>query len=218
MPTIITVDGPSGAGKGTVCRILANKLGFQLLDSGAIYRLAALAALRENIDLADETRLSELASNLDIQFVAKAETTNALLNGEDVSLAIREEATGIAASKIAPLPDVRAALLDRQRAFAMDSLVADGRDMGTVVFPEAQNKFYLTASAEERARRRVLQLEESGSDCQYEVVLADIQDRDYRDMNRATAPLKAADDALIIDSSDLSIAEVVALCLSHLKD
>lgn len=219
MIKVITVDGPSGAGKGTVCRILAQELGFSLLDSGAIYRIAALTALRENIALDDEARLAERAKTLNIKFIAGQDTTRVELDGLDVSRAIREEATGTAASKIAPLPLLRAALLRRQQDFALaPGLVADGRDMGTVVFPEASHKFFLTASAQERARRRVKQLEEAGSGPQdFALILADIEERDNRDMNRATAPLKAADDAISIDSSDLSIEEVVELMMRHVQ-
>ena len=159
MSFVITVDGPSGAGKGTVCRILAQKNGYNLLDSGAIYRIAALAALNKGLDLDSAPALSELAASLDIKFDASGSSTTVWLDGVDVSRDIREEKTGMAASKVAALPEVRRALLDRQRAFADgEGLVADGRDMGTVVFPSAQVKIFLTASAEERARRRVVGL------------------------------------------------------------
>lgn len=215
---VVTVDGPSGAGKGTVCRILAEKFQYPLLDSGAIYRIAALAACNENIDLSDEPALAKLASTLDIVFQIDKDSTVVLLNGTDVSKTIREEATGMAASKIAALPAVRKALLDRQRTFAESgNLVADGRDMGTVVFPSAELKIFLTASAEERARRRVLQLQEAGQTHIDETkILADIKERDERDMNRKTAPLAPAEDAVMIDSTDLSIDEVVAVVEQHL--
>lgn len=217
--SIITVDGPSGSGKGTVCRILADRFSFALLDSGAIYRIAALSALQNGIQLDDEVSLATMAQVLDIRFEASGGMTTTLLNGKDVSKAIREEETGMAASKIAPLPALRAALLARQQAFASEpGLVADGRDMGTVVFPDAQYKFFLTASAEERAHRRVLQLQESGvDDIEYAKILADIQARDDRDINRATAPLKPARDAISIDSSSLSIDEVVDLMCHHIN-
>ncbi|WP_370979214.1 (d)CMP kinase [Agaribacterium sp. ZY112] len=209
--TLVCIDGPSGAGKGTVARLVAEKLGYQLLDSGAIYRIAALAALRNGVALDDEPALATLAKKLKITFLAGKESTRTLLAGEDVSLAIREEQTGMAASKIASIAQVRSALLERQRAFASPAgLVADGRDMGTVVFPNAPYKFFLTASAEERARRRVLQLERSGvTDIDKQKILADIQERDDRDMNRASAPLKPASDAELIDSTELSIEQVV---------
>lgn len=217
-PFIITIDGPSGAGKGTVCRRIANDLGFSLLDSGAMYRLTALACIQQSIDLADERAVVQVAKNLDICFEAQTETTVIRLSGQDVSQAIREEQVGMAASVIAAYPDVRTQLLQQQRDFAGDKdipegltkgLVADGRDMGTVVFPSAQVKIFLTASAQERARRRVLQLESSGMEhIDYAVILKDIQDRDERDSSRATAPLKPAADAYELDSTELSIDDV----------
>lgn len=212
MSFVITVDGPSGAGKGTVCRILAQKNGYNLLDSGAIYRIAALAALNKGLDLDSAPALSELAASLDIKFDASGSSTTVWLDGVDVSRDIREEKTGMAASKVAALPEVRRALLDRQRAFADgEGLVADGRDMGTVVFPSAQVKIFLTASAEERARRRVVQLAQTGQEnIDEEKILADIRERDDRDMNRAIAPLVPAEGAHVIDSTELSIEQVVA--------
>jgi len=217
--SVITIDGPSGSGKGTVCRILANKLGFHLLDSGAIYRLAALSAIRHNLALDDEVGLVSMAERLEIEFVADQNGTTVLLENDDVSAAIRSEQVGMTASKIAPLAGLRAALLDRQRAFAQPpGLVADGRDMGTVVFPTAKNKFFLTASAEERARRRILQLEQSGAgEHDYDAVLSDIKARDDRDTNRAAAPLKPSKDACLIDSSELSIEAVVAKMLAKIQ-
>lgn len=216
---VITIDGPSGSGKGTVCRILANKLNYALLDSGALYRISALAAIRAGLALNDELRIAQMVAKLDIEFVASGDLTRVLLDGEDVSAAIREESTGMSASKIAPLPALRAALLTRQREFAKGpGLVADGRDMGTVVFPAARYKVFLTASAQERARRRMLQLRQSGNeDVDVQKILEDIQARDERDMNRATAPLKPAEDALQIDSSNLSIDEVVAVLVRHVQ-
>ncbi|WP_096084728.1 (d)CMP kinase [Agaribacterium haliotis] len=215
---LICIDGPSGAGKGTIARLLADKLGYALLDSGAIYRIAALAALKHGCDLNDEAALVSLAAALDIEFKIDAQQTQTLLNGEDVSKAIREEQTGMAASTIAALPALRQALLERQRAFnRAPGLIADGRDMGTVVFPEAEYKFFLTASAEERARRRVLQLQQSGAnDIDQDKILADIKARDDRDMNRATAPLKPAADAELIDSTELSIVQVLDVITSKL--
>lgn len=214
---VITVDGPSGSGKGTVCRILAERYGYALLDSGAIYRLAALAALQQNMDFSNEEGLACMAELLDIEFKLGPTETVVLLNAMDVSLDIRAEQTGMAASKIAALPKVREALLTRQRDFAKaPGLVADGRDMGTVVFPNAAHKFFLTASSEERARRRVLQLEQAGSEAQYERILNDIRERDERDMNRASAPLKPAEDAILIDSSGLNIQQVIDEIEKHL--
>ena len=208
---IITIDGPSGAGKGTVCRLVAKQLGFALLDSGAMYRLTALACMQQNVDLQDVDAVEQVAKHLDICFQPQVDTTVILLDGNDVSLAIREEQVGMAASVIAAYPKVRAELLQRQRDFAKgNGLVADGRDMGTVVFPQASVKVFLTASAEERAHRRVLQLESAGTkQSDYAVILRDIQDRDQRDSSRASAPLIPADDAFFLDSTRLTIDEVV---------
>lgn len=219
MTHIITVDGPSGSGKGTICRILANQLGFALLDSGAIYRIAALAALKSQTDLSDEIALLGMCATLQVRFDTTGDNTRVYLNGEDVSQAIREEQTGMAASKIAVLPKVREALLARQKAFAEPpGLVADGRDMGTVVFPDAGLKVFLTASAEERAQRRVLQLQGSGVvNIDQAKILADIQARDAQDMNRAAAPLKPATDAIQIDSTNLTIEQVVAAITTHIR-
>lgn len=217
---VITIDGPSGSGKGTISRLVAQATGFALLDSGAIYRLAALACLRTSADLGDETAVVTVATNLDIAFESAGTSTRVLLAGEDVSLAIREETVGMAASRVAALPAVREALLKRQRDFArLPGLVADGRDMGTVVFPDAGLKIFLTASAEERARRRVLQLTEAGaSDIDEAQILADIQERDDRDRNRAASPLVPAGDALELDSTALSIDEVFQQIMAAARD
>lgn len=218
MGTIITVDGPSGAGKGTLCYALAEKLGYALLDSGAIYRVTALAALKSAVDLADESALAELARNLDIQFVPQDGEVNILLNGENVSHVIRTQEVADAASKVAVFPQVRAALLQLQQDFAKnDGLIADGRDMGTVVFPEAQVKLFLDASAEERAKRRYKQLQNKGINGNFAQILAEIKDRDFRDRNREVAPLKAAEDALLLDSTTLSIDEVIAQALAYIQ-
>lgn len=209
---VITIDGPSGAGKGTVSRILADKLGWHLLDSGAIYRVLALAALHHDIPSDDELGLIALASDLDVKFNVEEQKnlTHIILEGEDVTLSIRAEAVGNMASKIAALPRIREALLRRQRAFKeLPGLVADGRDMGTVVFPQAEAKIFLTASPEERGRRRYEQLLEKGFTANIDQLIADIVERDYRDTNRSVAPLVPADEALLIDSTNLSIAEVV---------
>ncbi|BBC42465.1 (d)CMP kinase [Photobacterium damselae subsp. piscicida] len=208
---VITVDGPSGAGKGTLCMLLAEKLGWNLLDSGAIYRVLALAAIHHDVDLESEDALVPLAANLDVQFVAEGELVKVILEGEDVSNTLRTEKVGNTASKVAALPRVREALLRRQRAFSeAPGLVADGRDMGTVVFPSAEVKIFLDASAEERANRRMNQLQKKGLDVNFESLLSEIQERDYRDRNRAVAPLRPAEDALTIDSTELTIEEVLA--------
>ncbi|MDN3377487.1 MULTISPECIES: (d)CMP kinase [unclassified Pseudoalteromonas] len=208
---VITVDGPSGSGKGTVCRLLADKLGWDVLDSGAIYRVLSLAALHHQIALDNEEALVPLAANLDVQFLVDSQTNagKVILEGEDVSTTIRNEEVGAAASKVAALPRVREALLRRQRAFRTESgLIADGRDMGTVVFPDAPLKIYLTASAQERARRRYVELNERGLDVTLSGLLEDIQARDERDMNREVAPLVPAEDAIELDTSELNAQQV----------
>ncbi len=208
---VITVDGPSGSGKGTVCRLLADKLGWDVLDSGAIYRVLSLAALHHQIALDNEEALVPLAANLDVQFLVDSQTNagKVILEGEDVTSTIRNEEVGAAASKVAALPRVREALLRRQRAFKTErGLIADGRDMGTVVFQDAPLKIYLTASAQERARRRYVELNERGLDVTLSGLLQDIQARDERDMNRTVAPLVPADDAIEIDTSELNAQQV----------
>jgi cytidylate kinase len=215
---VIALDGPSGSGKGTLAGLLANRLGWNLLDSGAIYRLLAHGAGKRGIDLADEAALVELAGQLDVQFVPgqPGQEQVTLLDGEDVTRAIRTEQAGAGASRVASLPAVRAALLDRQRAFrAAPGLIADGRDMGTVVFPDAPLKIFLTASVEERARRRYLQLKEKGEAVNLAGLFEEIRARDERDTQRATAPLKPADDALLLDSTELSIEQVLERILGE---
>ena len=215
---VITLDGPSGSGKGTRAGLLAHRLGWNLLDSGAIYRLLAHGAGKAGIDLTDEAALVELAARLDVQFVPgqPGQEQVTLLDGEDVTRAIRTEQAGAGASKVAALPAVRAALLDRQRAFrAAPGLIADGRDMGTVVFPDAPLKIFLTASVEERARRRYLQLKEKGEAVNLAGLFEEIRARDERDTQRATAPLKPADDAQLLDSTELSIEQVLEKILGE---
>ena len=208
---VITVDGPSGSGKGTVCRLLAEKLGWDVLDSGAIYRVLSLAALHHQIALDNEDALVPLAANLDVQFLVDSQTNAAkvVLEGEDVTTTIRNEEVGAAASKVAALPRVREALLRRQRAFRTErGLIADGRDMGTVVFKDAPLKIFLTASAQERAKRRFVELNARGLNVTLSGLLKDIQERDDRDMNRAVAPLVPAEDAIELDTSELNAQQV----------
>ncbi|OOE55771.1 MULTISPECIES: (d)CMP kinase [Salinivibrio] len=221
MPTqapVITVDGPSGAGKGTLCMRLAETLGWHLLDSGAIYRVLALAAIHHDVDTSSEEALVPLAANLDVQFIAEGDLVKVILEGEDVSGTLRTEQVGNQASKVAALPRVREALLRRQRAFVGEpGLIADGRDMGTVVFPQAEAKIFLDASAEERARRRQHQLQGKGVNVTFDRLLSEIQERDDRDRNRAVAPLRPASDALVLDSTSLSIDEVIAQALAFIE-
>lgn len=215
---VLAIDGPSGSGKGTVAGILAKRLGWNLLDSGALYRLLAFAAGNHGIDLTNEEALKVLAAHLDVQFThAKGgEGQHIILEGEDVTDTIRTEQVGAGASQVAALPAVRDALLQRQRAFLeAPGLVADGRDMGTVVFPDAPLKVFLTASAEERARRRYLQLKAKGMDCDMVALTEEIRARDERDSQRSVAPLKPAEGAIVLDSTHMSIDAVVDSILSE---
>lgn len=216
---VITFDGPSGVGKGTIATIVANRLGLRLLDSGAIYRLAALASLNAQVDPADEPALALLSQNLDIDFKSSpGQEVTVLLSKEDVTRKIRTEAIAQRASQIAVLGSVRQALLQRQRDFAIaPGLVADGRDMGTIVFPSAVAKFYLTASAQVRAQRRFDQLGGDQQEIEFNEILSEIQSRDERDANRAVAPLKPAEDAIVIDTSAMSIKEVELAVVEHLN-
>lgn len=219
---VITIDGPSGAGKGTVAWRLAQALGYQLLDSGALYRIVGLkaqqAGLLSSHSTPDEAALSELTESLQIAFVPNEQTgsVDILVNGEHVSGDIRNEAVGGYASQVAVFPKVRQALLALQQDMAIHSgLVADGRDMGTVVFPDADAKIFLTASAQARAQRRVTQLQQSGQTADYQAILDNIQARDLRDETRSAAPSKPADDALLIDSSQLDADAVYAAIKQH---
>src|SRR5690606_37149807 len=218
---IITIDGPSGSGKGTLAAKLAAHYQFHLLDSGALYRLLGLSLRQKDLlDCLDSAldQCIKIATNLDIKFVTTEAGTQVQLDGEDLSQTIRTERVGEIASKVAAIPELRAALLARQRAFAQEpGLVADGRDMATSIFPEAQAKIYLTASAESRAARRVKQLLGMWLDVKISDILANIQARDKRDMERTVAPLKPAADAYIIDSSELGIDEVFKLMTNFVE-
>ena len=213
---VITIDGPGGSGKGTVAGLLARQLGWQLLDSGALYRLLAFAARNHAIDLVNESALKTLAAHLDVQFIAQEGGQRIILEGEEVTDLIRTEQVGDGASQVAALPCVREALLQRQRDFLeTPGLIADGRDMGTVVFPQAPLKIFLTAGAEERARRRFLQLKGKGEDVNLASLLEEIRVRDARDTQRSVAPLIPADDAIVLDSTELSIEQVLERILSE---
>jgi CMP/dCMP kinase len=207
---VLTIDGPSGSGKGTIATLVARELGWHLLDSGALYRLVALGAGRHNIDLADADSLAEYAASLDVCFELPPGTAEVVtrLEGLPVGDAIRSETCGNAASKVAALGAVRQALLQRQRDFRRTpGLVADGRDMGTVVFPDAELKIFLTASVAERAQRRYKQLIQKGISANLPDLLTEIAERDARDTQRTVSPLKPADDAVVLDTSELSIEE-----------
>ena len=207
---VIAIDGPSGSGKGTIARRVAEALGYHLLDSGALYRLVALAARKSGISLENGAELAQLAVELDVRFDSDANGEERIwLGGEDVTGEIRTEEAGAGASAVAQIPAVREALFERQRAFQQaPGLVADGRDMGTQVFPDAVLKVFLTASAEERARRRHKQLKDKGLDVSLAALSRDIEDRDKRDSERSVAPLRPAEDARILDSSGQSIEAV----------
>jgi len=217
---VMTIDGPSGSGKGTVSRVAARKLGWALLDSGALYRLVALAGRRAGVDLSDAARLANLAQNVAIRFDSTPEGEEIVwLGGQEVTHEIRTEVAGNDASKVAALPPVRAALLERQRRFAVaPGLVADGRDMGTVVFPGAQVKIFLTASADERAARRYKQLKEKGVAATLAALSKEIAERDERDTTRTISPLVASEDAVLLDTTGMSIEAVVERILSVARE
>ena len=217
-PTVIAIDGPSGSGKGTLSQLLAKKIGFHLLDSGALYRLVALAALKQGVNIQDERQVEQVAAQLDVRFDITDESTRILLSGEDVTSAIRNEIISMNASVVAAYPGVREALLKRQRDFRqLPGLVADGRDMGTTVFPDADIKIFLTASAEARAQRRYKQLVEKGESVDMNALIKDIPERVERDSIRTVAPLKPAADAILLDSTQMTIEEVLEAMLSLVK-
>lgn len=211
---VIAIDGPSASGKGTVAQILAEKLGYHYLDSGALYRIVALASFEQNIDWADEQAIAKLVPELSIKF----EDGEVYLNDTNVSEKIRSEQMGQGASKVAAHPLVRIALVGLQHSFRRPpGLVADGRDMATVIFPDAKTKVFLTASAEVRAERRYKQLMSKGLDADYQAILKDLQDRDARDSQRAVSPLQKAPDASLLETSNLNIEQAVNKTLEVVK-
>jgi len=217
---VIAIDGPSGSGKGTIARRVADALGFHLLDSGALYRLTAISAIKEGVSLTDADAVANLARGLDVRFDSHDDGSERIwLGDEDVTQGVRKESTGAGASTVAAIPEVREALLERQRAFERaPGLVADGRDMGSHVFPSALVKIFLTASAEERAKRRHKQLKDKGMGVSLAALSRDIEDRDRRDSERSVAPLKPAKDARILDSSGKSIEVVTQTVLDWVAE
>lgn len=212
---VITIDGPSASGKGTVASLLAQELGWYVLESGALYRLTALDCMKKKVDLEDQELVAAVANGLSIKFLPEG----IFLHGEDVTDSIESEQVGAIASKIAAYPEVRATLLQSQRnCRRAPGLVADGRDMGTMVFPDANLKIYLVADVQKRAERRYKQLMAKGFSVKLNGLIADLEARDQRDLNRALAPLKPADDAIIVDSSDLDVQETLDIILEHWYD
>jgi len=211
---VLAIDGPGGAGKGTISRLVAARLGWHLLDSGSLYRVVALDAIQRGVALDAEGRVAALAAQLDVRFESAGDEARVLLNGVDVTDAIRSEAAGDGASRVAALQGVRSALVQRQRDFRRPpGLVADGRDMGAVIFPDADLKVFLTASIEERVRRRHKQLKDKGIDVSLSALSRDMVERDRRDSARSIAPLKPSDDARILDTTGMEIPDVVAVVL-----
>ena len=216
---VITIDGPSGAGKGTVAQQLAKRLGYRLLDSGAVYRAAAVHALKSGADLDDETSVMLAMNTLEARFKPSSSGIQVFLADLDITAELRSETTAAAASRVAVMPRVRESLLDEQRSFrTAPGLVADGRDMGTVVFPDATLKVFLSASVEVRAERRAKQLKDKGIETTMPGLLQEIEARDRRDSTRAHSPLKAAEGALVIDSSNLTISDVLNEIIAALPE
>lgn len=215
----VAIDGPAGAGKSTLAKAAAAELGYIYIDTGALYRAVALACIKNEVSIGDEDAVKALLPEIDIRLVFFNGEQHILLNDADVSDEIRKENVSMAASRVSAIPDVRAFLLELQRSFAKrDNVIMDGRDIGTVVLPSAQVKIFLTASPEKRARRRVLQLQEKGEQADFDKILFDIVQRDYNDSNRKTAPLKAADDAITLDTSELTLEESVDRIISIIKE
>ncbi len=215
----VAIDGPAGAGKSTLAKAAAAELGYIYIDTGALYRAVALACIKNEVSIGDEDAVKALLPEIDIRLVFFNGEQHILLNDADVSDEIRKENVSMAASRVSAIPDVRAFLLELQRSFAKrDNVIMDGRDIGTVVLPSAQVKIFLTASPEKRARRRVLQLQEKGEQADFDKILFDIVQRDYNDSNRKTAPLKAADDAITLDTSELTLEESVDRIIGIIKE
>ena len=215
----VAIDAPAGAGKSTLAKAAAAELGYIYIDTGALYRAVALACIKNEVSIGDEDAVKALLPETDIRLVFFNGEQHILLNDADVSDEIRKENVSMAASRVSAIPDVRAFLLELQRSFAKrDNVIMDGRDIGTVVLPSAQVKIFLTASPEKRARRRVLQLQEKGEQADFDKILFDIVQRDYNDSNRKTAPLKAADDAITLDTSELTLEESVDRIISIIKE
>lgn len=214
----IAIDGPSGAGKSTISKMLAKKLGIIYLDTGAMYRAVALYVSRKGVDVNDRDKVVPLLSQIEIEFRGDGDEKRIYLNGEDVSAAIREHAVSKMASDVSKIKEVRLFLVEQQRAIAKkNDVVLDGRDITSFVLPDSKYKFFLTATPEERARRRYEELKAKGSDISYETVLADVNDRDYNDTHRDFAPLVQTEDAVLIDSTDLSTDEVIEVILRYVN-